>query len=125
MRSSDEVAGELQNVASQFDNLSKAVLAAAGAAVTRPPASASFSLGDADGYIPLEGLIDRRAELARQQKAAEQIRKHIAGHEAKLANKGFTSKAPAEVVANIRETLENNRSQLESIESIIRDLGEA
>jgi valyl-tRNA synthetase len=122
MRSSEEVAGELQNVASQFDNLAKAVLAAAGADVVRPSASASFSLGDAEGYIPLEGLIDRQAELARQKKNAEQIRKHIAGHEGKLANAGFVSKAPADVVANIRETLENNRKQLENMEAIIRDL---
>jgi len=88
----------------------------------RPPAAASFSLGDAEGYVPLEGLIDREAELARQQKSAEQIRKHIAGAEAKLGNAGFTGKAPPDVVANIRETLASNQKQLENIEAIIRDL---
>ncbi|MFO1096654.1 MAG: class I tRNA ligase family protein, partial [Planctomycetaceae bacterium] len=65
VRAPAEVAGDLQNVAAQFDNLAKAVLAAAGAEVVRPPASASFSLGEADGYIPLEGIIDRQAELER------------------------------------------------------------
>jgi valyl-tRNA synthetase len=122
MRSSEAVAGELQSVAGQFDNLAKAVLAAAGADVTRPPASASYSLEDADGFIPLEGLIDREAELARQQKQAEQLRKHIAGHESKLGNESFVSKAPPELVSNTREALAGLKLQLDSVEAIIRDL---
>ncbi|MBX3442677.1 MAG: valine--tRNA ligase [Planctomyces sp.] len=123
MRSSDEVAGDLQDVAGQFDTLAKAVLAAAGANVVRPPASASFSLGDADGYIPLEGLIDRDAERARQQKVAEQLRKHIAGHEGALSNANFVSRAAPEVVEARRETLAGLKKQLESVESVLRDLG--
>ncbi len=123
IRASTEVASEMTNVAAQFDNLAKAVLAAAGADVVRPSASAGFSLGDADGYIPLKGIIDPVAELARQQKEAEKIRKHIAGHESKLNNAAFTAKAPAEVVAGIRETLAGLNKQLESVAEIVKDLG--
>jgi valyl-tRNA synthetase len=123
IRASTEVAGEMNNVAAQFDNLAKAVLTAAGADVVRPSASAGFSLGDADGYIPLKGIIDPVAELARQQKEADKIRKHIAGHEGKLANEAFVAKAPAEVVAGIRETLAGLKNQLGSVEEIIKDLG--
>ncbi|MEZ6063520.1 MAG: hypothetical protein R3C19_24490 [Planctomycetaceae bacterium] len=48
------------------------MLEAAGLEVNRPGASGTFcSLGDADGYIPLEGLIDLEAELSRKQKEAE------------------------------------------------------
>jgi valyl-tRNA synthetase len=122
VRSTPEVAGDLQNVAAQFDNLARVVLEAAGAEVVRPPASASFSMGDADGYVPLEGIINRDAELERQRKEAEKLRKHIAGHEAKLANQGFVGKAPPEVVANVRETLEGLRKQLASVEEVLRDL---
>ena len=122
IRAPENIAGALQNVASQFDNLAKAVLTAAGADVVRPPASATFSLGDADGYVPLEGLINREAELERQQKEAEKLRKHIAGHEGKLNNESFVGKAPADVVANVRETLAGLRKQLASIEDVIRDL---
>ncbi|MGD9855011.1 MAG: valine--tRNA ligase [Planctomycetaceae bacterium] len=122
MRAAPEVARDMESVAAQFDNLAKAVLEAAGAEVTRPGGSASFSLGDADGYVPLEGLIDRDAELARQRKEAEKIRKHIQGHEGKLANESFTAKAPPDVVASVRETLENLRKQLASVEEIIADL---
>jgi valyl-tRNA synthetase len=122
IRAPENIAGALQNVASQFDNLAKAVLTAAGADVVRPPASATFSLGDADGYVPLEGLINREAELERQQKEADKLRKHIAGHEGKLKNESFVGKAPPEVVANVRETLEGLRKQLASVEDVIRDL---
>ena len=122
IRASTEVASEMTNVAAQFDNLAKAVLAAAGADVVRPSASAGFSLGDADGYIPLKGIIDPVAELARQQKEAEKIRKHIAGHESKLNNAAFTAKAPADVVAGIRETLAGLNKQLGGVEEIIKDL---
>ena len=73
-------------------------LAAAGPDVTRPGASASFSTADVDGFIPLEGVVDREAELARQRKEADKVRGFIAGHEKKLANQGFVAKAPAEVV---------------------------
>jgi valyl-tRNA synthetase len=122
MRTTPEIAGEMQSIAPQFDNLTKAVLEAVGADVERPAGSASFTLGDADGFIPLEGLVDRKAELVRQQKEAEKLRKHIAGHSAKLNNESFTSKAPADVVAQVRETLEGLQKQLASVEEIIRDL---
>ncbi|MFV0445117.1 MAG: class I tRNA ligase family protein, partial [Planctomycetaceae bacterium] len=122
MRATPEVAADVQSVAAQFDNLAKAVLEAAGAEVERPKGAASFSLGDADGYIPLEGLVNTDAELERQQKEADKLRKLIAGSEAKLSNSGFLAKAPENVVAQFRETLANYQKQLASIEAIIEDL---
>jgi valyl-tRNA synthetase len=122
MRATPDVAADVQSVAAQFDNLAKAVLEAAGAEVQRPTGAASFSLGDADGYIPLAGLINTDAELERQTKEADKLRKLIAGSEAKLSNAGFLAKAPENVVAQHRETLENMQKQLASIEAIIQDL---
>jgi len=122
MRANPDVAGDMQSVSAQFDNLAKAVLEAAGAEVQRPTGSASFTLGDADGFIPLEGLIDTQAELARQQKEAEKVRKHIESSEARLSNEGFIAKAPENIVVQMRETLDGLKKQLGSIEDIIRDL---
>jgi len=122
MRTSPEVAGDMRSVVSQFDNLAKAVLEAAGAEVERPSGAATFSLGDADGFIPLSGLIDTGAELERQMKEAEKIRKHIAGHSAKLQNESFVTKAPPHVVEQIRDTLEGLKNQLKSVEEVIADL---
>lgn len=123
VRCSADVADDLQNVADQFLNLAKVEIGPAGPDVERPAASASFALADAEGYIPLEGVIDVEAECARLQKEADKLRKHIAGACAKLANENFTGKAPADVVASVRETLASNQNQLASIEQIVRDLG--
>ena len=122
MRCSPDVAEQMQAVADQFDNLSRTMLEATGLDVNRPGASANFSLEDADGYIPLEGLVDLKAELDRQQKKAEELRGHIAGSEKKLSNENFVSKAPENVVAEVRETLAGLKAQLENIERIIKEL---
>ena len=84
--------------------------------------SVSFSLGDADGYLPVADLVDLNAELDRKKKEADKLRGFIKSQEAKLANQGFMAKAPADVVEGIRATKAEQESQLESIERIIREL---
>jgi len=116
------VADELRGCADQFDNLSRTVLAAAGADVVRPAASASFNLADADGYVPLGDLIDVDAELARLKKEGDKLRGFIKGHASKLSNESFVSKAPEQVVVQVRETLAGLEKQLESVETVIGQL---
>lgn len=122
IRCSAEVATELQDVAAQFDNLANVTIVAVGPDIESPPAAAGFSLADADGFVPLEGIVDLAAELERQQKEAEKLRGHIAGHAKKLENKNFVDRAPADVVADVRETLTVLQKQLESVEDIIGQL---
>jgi len=117
-----DVADDVRQVAEQFELLAKAKLQAVGPEIARPKMSASFSLTDADGYVPLEGLIDREAEIARQQKEAERLRGFIAGHEKKLSNASFVDRAPPEVVAEVRETLASLKKQLASAEDVVRQL---
>jgi valyl-tRNA synthetase len=123
VRCQPDVATQLNDIAGQFENLAKTVLKAAGVDVNRPGTAASFSLADADGFIPLEGVVDREAELARQRKEAEKIQGFILGNERKLANESFVARAPAEVVEQVRESLASLRKQLASIEEIVRALG--
>ncbi len=122
MRCTPQIADQLQDVAGQFENLARTCLKAAGVDVERPGGAASFSLGDADGFIPLSGIIDRVAELARQKKEADKLRGFIAGHEKKLANQSFIARAPADVVEQVRETLAGLHKQLHSVEEIIVQL---
>jgi len=122
MRCAPDVAEQLKAVASQFDFLSKTMLEAAGLDVTAPEGSVSFSMPDADGYIPVGDSIDRDAVKRNKEKEAEKLRGFIAGSEKKLANEGFMAKAPADVVEAIRATLAEQLAQLESIERIIREL---
>ena len=124
IRCSSESAADLEQVKSQFESLAKATLTAAGPDIARPKASVSFSLGDSNGYLPLEGLVDLQAELARQKKEADKVRSFIVGTEKKLGTSSFVDRAPPEVVAEVRQTLTNQQKQLASIEEIIQQLGE-
>jgi valyl-tRNA synthetase len=98
------------------------MLEAAGLDVTAPTGSVSFSLPDADGYIPVGDSINREEVKKNKEKEAEKLRGFISGSEKKLANEGFMAKAPADVVEGIRATLAEQKAQLESIERIIREL---
>ena len=60
-----------------------------------------------------------------KKKEADKLRDFIKSQEAKLANQGFMAKAPADVVEGIRTTKAEQEAQLESIERIIRELGES
>jgi valyl-tRNA synthetase len=122
MKCEPGVAEELQVCSDQFDNLARTVLEAAGAEVDRPAASASFNLKDADGFVPLEGLVDVAAELDRQKKEADKLRGFIKGHSGKLKNEKFVQNAPEKVVAEVRETLAGLEKQLESVEAVIAQL---
>lgn len=123
VRCQPEVAEQLQAVSTQFDNLAKTMLERAGLDVSRPGGCATFSLSDADGFIPLEGIIDREAERKRQQKEAEKLRAHIASNEKKLNNAGFIAKAPPEVVDQVKEHVATLTKQLDSVEAMIKALG--
>ena len=122
VRCEPEVAQQLQAVASQFDNLAKTLLEQAGLEVSRPSGAAAFSLNDADGFIPLEGIIDRDAERKRQGKEAEKLRQHIASNEKKLQNESFMAKAPPDVVDQVRDHVATLKKQLASVEEMIAAL---
>ncbi len=71
MRCAPDVAEQLKAVAGQFDFLSKTMLEAAGLDVTAPTGSVSFSLPDADGYIPVGDSINRDEVRKNKEKEAE------------------------------------------------------
>ena len=73
--------------------------------------------GTARCLIPMDSLIDREKEIARLTREKERLGSEIARIRAKLANEGFTSKAPEKVVAAEREKLENYMSLLSDIEA--------
>ena len=71
-----------------------------------PDASMAL-LGDMCIYIPLEGLIDKQAEISRLDKAITKIGAEISRLETKINNPGFYNKAPEAVVEKEREKLTN------------------
>ncbi|HEB26592.1 MAG TPA: valine--tRNA ligase, partial [Porticoccus sp.] len=66
------------------------------------PMSATALVGDMEILVPMEGLIDKDAELARLNKEVEKLQKELQRVQGKLSNENFISKAPVEVVAKER-----------------------
>jgi valyl-tRNA synthetase len=66
------------------------------------PESATALVGEMKILIPLAGLIDKDAELARLEKEINKIKINVDKTTAKLVNKNFIDKAPAAVVEKER-----------------------
>jgi valyl-tRNA synthetase len=64
----------------------------------KPPAAAATVVRGMDVYVPLTGLIDFAAEIARLRKEVEKVDRELARVRGKLENPAFRAKAPAEVV---------------------------
>ncbi len=69
-----------------------------GADVKGPKASGSTVVQGNEIYVPLEGVVDFDAELARLEKNIVKIEKTRVGVEKKLGNPGFVNNAPEAVV---------------------------
>jgi valyl-tRNA synthetase len=69
------------------------------------PVSVTKLVDGAELLIPMAGLIDKAAELARLDKEMAKIDAEIASIEGKLSNEGFVARAPEAVVAKERERL--------------------
>jgi valyl-tRNA synthetase len=63
---------------------------------------ATFVVQGCEYYVPLEGVVDIAAELARLDKVLEKVSNDIAGLNKRLNNPRFTDRAPAEVVAEVQ-----------------------
>ena len=66
-------------------------------------------------HVDLAKFIDVEAELARLERLQGQLSKQIAVKEQKLSNESFVSRAPAQVVATERQSLQDLKAQLEKV----------
>jgi valyl-tRNA synthetase len=65
--------------------------------------AATAIVDDAVLLVELKGVVDFAQEAQRLEKEIGKLAKDLAGFEKKLSNPGFLNKAPAEVVAEVRE----------------------
>lgn len=79
------------------------------------PASATALVGKLELHIPMAGLIDKEAELARLNKAIEKAHGEIKRVQGKLNNDNFVSKAPAAVIDKERAKLAEQEETLTTL----------
>lgn len=83
------------------------------------PVSSTILIGQMELLIPMAGLIDKDAELARLNKEAAKLEQNIEKLEAKLSNPAFVDKAPAEVVEKERGIVADNKVALDKLKEQI------
>ncbi|PZP23780.1 valine--tRNA ligase [Pseudomonas kuykendallii] len=69
------------------------------------PMSATALVGDMQVLVPMAGLIDKAAELARLDKEIQRLEGEVKRVGGKLSNAGFVDKAPADVIDKERAKL--------------------
>jgi valyl-tRNA synthetase len=74
-------------------------------------------------YLDLASTVDVGAEKARLTKELEQLTKHIAGTEVRLANQAFVSKAPPAVLEGARKQLADQQAKRAELERLLKTLG--
>jgi len=92
------------------------------AAGEEPKGAAVAPLGDASVHVPLAGLVDVAAELARLGKNRVRLEKDIARLEGRLANPQYRAHAPAHVVGKAEAELDDLRARLSEVERAVARL---
>ena len=80
------------------------------------PAASTALVGKMEILIPLEGLIDKEAEIQRLDKEITKLEKVIKQSSGKLNNENYTAKAPAEVVQKERDKLAEMEQALSQLQ---------
>jgi valyl-tRNA synthetase len=121
IRASGERAADLEACRHLIAVLANLSALSVGPEESRTPDSATAVVGEVEAYLP--GVVDLDKERARLEQQRQQLHGRIAGAEKKLANEGFTSQAPAAVVARERDRLEGLRAELQALDDSLAALG--
>ncbi|ANB02598.1 valine--tRNA ligase [Ectothiorhodospira sp. BSL-9] len=81
-----------------------------------PPESAMALVGEMHLLIPLAGLIDKEAEIARLEKEVAKVQKNLTQCRGRLENPSFVDRAPAEVVEKERTRVAEMGASLRELE---------
>jgi valyl-tRNA synthetase len=81
----------------------------------RPRASATAVMPGATVFVPLEGIIDFKRERERLGKEFTRTEAELASVAKKLQNQDFLAKAPAEVVAKVKDQQQELAEKLQKI----------
>jgi len=93
-------------------NVQEPLLLAAG---EEPPVSATSLLGSMKILVPMAGLIDKEAELARLRKKKAQTESDLAKNLARVSSEKFVNGAPPEVLERERARIAQQRQELAAL----------
>ncbi|GAA0808783.1 valine--tRNA ligase [Psychrobacter piscatorii] len=119
--SADEEA-RLSRIKNQFKALAKVESLEIVKEGDEVPLSSSSMVGQLRVLVPMKGLIDPTAELARLGKSYDKLKGQADGISRKLSNEGFVSKAPAEVVDAEKAKLAELEGQLTTMTAQMEQL---
>src|SRR5690554_4076714 len=119
---SDEDQRRLQDTQSSLSKLASLESIHWLKATDEAPMSATALVGNLELLVPMAGLIDKEAELARLNKEISKLEQDITRTEAKLANPGFVDKAPAEVVDKERVRLGETKTSADKLREQIQKI---
>lgn len=117
VRCSAEVASLLSDAAGRICYLANLSCLTASPEMDKPAASLMAAGPGFSVWVPVGEWLDFDKEKQRLSAEALRIKKIVHSLEAKLANASFLERAPASVVSQSREQLENMKNQLHAIEA--------
>ncbi len=91
--------------------------------IDKPEVCAAAGLSSVEVYIPLEGIVDYKAEIERLKHSMEKLESDCGKIKRRLDDGRFIENAPADVVARERERFEELIKRRSRIEKILEDLG--
>ncbi len=109
----------LKPMTAYFQSMTNATATGFGPTVAIPPTHAKSALPGLEIYVDLKDFIDVKAELAKNEQQEQKLLGLIKAKESKLANEGFVSRAPANVVQAERDSLTQLQQQLESVRAAL------
>ncbi|WP_026174209.1 valine--tRNA ligase [Effusibacillus pohliae] len=87
-----------------------------------PEKSVTAVVTGAELFLPLAGLIDIEAEIARLEKELKHLEAEVERVEKKLSNPGFVTKAPAEVIEAERAKGRDYAEKLEKVKARLAEI---
>ncbi|MCC2636661.1 MAG: valS [Moraxellaceae bacterium] len=85
------------------------------AADEEPPMAATALVGELTLLVPLKGLVDVQAEVARLGKEIDRLQQDVERLQSKLGNEAFVARAPADVVAKEQQRLDDNLQAVQQL----------
>jgi valyl-tRNA synthetase len=112
----------LESMAPYFASMANARALAIGRDVSPPPTNAQVTLGAMDVFVDLKEFIDIKAEIERNESQLQKLTGFVLSKENKLANDNFISRAPQDIVERERQSLQQAKQELESVQAALDHL---